>query len=474
MPVFKSISTFLNPIPTFLYDKLNSLIQDDNLASNKDKFVKNASNFSRRSPLSLRVCVHAMFCFDNHQLFTALRNALPASMKEDMPTVSAFTQQRSKLKLEGFKYIFEEMVKAEIKRINRKLLRNRFILVCADGSDFPVPTDTLADPNDPSLSEAERKKAREELKKRRDAQRAVQRRKLHVNALLDIRNHMYLAADMRPKLACNERTALLDILDAYKSSNPDTVPANMIVMCDRGYASYHLFTSLALRGFKFIIRVKAPSSNGILKNSKYQVESDCVLDKTFTMAVNPDENGIYDVAAKEIEGVTRHVKVRVVSKKLKDGTYGYWLTNLWAPIQGRHLSDRFSRKDIISLYAERWEIETSFRYLKYGLGGICFHSRKLEIQKMEVYIAMTLLNCIMAIVSHTRVTNRRKDNKYRYKINITAAVEICMDFLLKGLYTPQTLRRELLKHLVKYEPGRWFPRNVKHDDKTVKFLYRPR
>ena len=302
----------------------------------------------------------------------------------------------------------------------------------------------------------------------------VQRRKLHVNALLDIRNHMYLAADMRPKLTCNERITLLDILDAYQKSNLDTIPANMIVMCDRGYASYHLFTSLVLRGFKFIIRVKAPSSNGILKNSKYQVESDCALDKTFTIAVNPDENGVYDVAKREIEGVTRHIKVRVVSKKLKDGTYGYWLTNLWAPIQGSKLSDRFSRKDIISLYTERWEIETSFRYLKYGLGGLCFHSRKLEIQKMEVYIAMTLLNCIMAIVSHTRVTNRRKTNMHRYKINITAAVDICMDFLLNGLYTAQTLRRELLKHLVKYEPGRWFPRNVRHDDKTVKFLYRPR
>ena len=471
MPVFK-------PISTFLRDKLNSLIQsvDDSSddTSIKDKFVKSKSCFSRHRRLSLRICIYAMFRLDNHQLSSALRDALPASMREEMPTVSAFTQQRCKLKLDGFKYIFEEMIKAEIKHMKRKLLRNRFILVCADGSDFPVPGDTLADPNDPSLSEADREKAQEELKKRKEAQRMVQRRKLHVNALLDIRNHMYLAADMRPKLTCNERITLLDILDAHQKSNLDTIPANMIVMCDRGYASYHLFTSLVLRGFKFIIRVKAPSSNGILKNSKYQVESDCVLDKTFTIAVNPDENGVYDVAKREIEGVTRHIKVRVVSKKLKDGTYGYWLTNLWAPIQGSKRSDRFSRKDIISLYAERWKIETSFRYLKYGLGGLCFHSRKLEIQKMEVYIAMTLLNCIMAIVSHTRVTNRRKTNKYRYKINITAAVDICMDFLLNSLYTPQTLKRELLKHLVKYEPGRWFPRNVRHDDKTVKFLYRPR
>lgn len=466
MPVLKSI-------PAFLSEQLNSLIKSAPMR--RDIFVKNPQDFTRKRRLPLRLCIYAMFRLDNNQLCNALRHALPDCMKENMPTVSAATQQLDKLKLTGFKYIFNEMVKLMKKYIKRKLLRGIYTLACADGSDFPVPEDTLSNIDDDSMSEADREKAKEELKKKhKNTQRMVQRRKLHVNAVLDVLNHLYLAVDMRPKLTCNERIALIDVLESFRESNPDMVPQNMIMMCDRGYESYHLFAWLCLTGFKFIIRVKAPSSKGILKNPKYGIENDCVVDKTITICVKQNEKGQYEKADSEKDGVTQRIKLRVVSKKLKDGTWGYWITNLRAPGTGKKSPEQFSRRDIISLYTKRWIIETSFRYLKYGVGAICFHSRKLERQKMEVYVAMTLLNCIMTIVSHTRVTDRRSTNKYRYKINITAAVEICMDFLLNEIYTPQTLRRELLKNLVKYEPGRYFPRKVNHDDKTVIFFYRPR
>lgn len=114
------------------------------------------------------------------------------------------------------------------------------------------------------------------------------------------------------------------------------------------------------------------------------------------------------------------LSLRVVIKELPSGDFEYLFTNL--------PQEKFSTGQIAYIYRMRWNIETSFRYLKYGIGGLVFHAIALRNQLMELYAAMALYNCIAAIVNHIQIP--RNGKKYKYKVNFNAAVLPCTNYLL--------------------------------------------
>lgn len=86
------------------------------------------------------------------------------------------------------------------------------------------------------------------------------------------------------------------------------------------------------------------------------------------------------------------LRIRIVSSVSPSGDVQYYLTNL--DIQS------FSASEIGCIYRKRWQVETAFRHLKYGVGAIVFHSKFLLYQEMELYAALTLYNCVAAIINH--------------------------------------------------------------------------
>lgn len=143
------------------------------------------------------------------------------------------------------------------------------------------------------------------------------------------------------------------------------------------------------------------------------------------------------------------LSLRVVIKKLPNGDFEYLFTNL--------PQDKFSAGQIAHIYRIRWNIETSFRYLKYGIGGLVFHAKALRNQLMELYASMALYNCIAAIINHIEVP--RNGRKYRYKINFNAAVRPCTDYLLfSDENHAGELEEFLKKRLVPIQPNRKFKR----------------
>lgn len=42
----------------------------------------------------------------------------------------------------------------------------------------------------------------------------------------------------------------------------------------------------------------------------------------------------------------------------------------------------------------RWDIETSFRDMKYSIGAIHFHSKKDEAVQMEIYARLIMFNAV--------------------------------------------------------------------------------
>ena len=77
-------------------------------------------------------------------------------------------------------------------------------------------------------------------------------------------------------------------------------------------------------------------------------------------------------------------------------------------------------------------IETSFRELKYAIGLSCFHSKKMEYIKQEIYARLILYNYCEIITIH--VVIHQKDTKHIYQIttqwqSIYAVISCGMIFL---------------------------------------------
>ena len=83
---------------------------------------------------------------------------------------------------------------------------------------------------------------------------------------------------------------------------------------------------------------------------------------------------------------------RIVRFKVTDELYETVLTNLD--------KDVYPPEKLRELYASRWGIETSFRDLKYTVGMLDFHSKKVMCIHQEIYAHLIMYNFAEMITSH--------------------------------------------------------------------------
>ena len=116
----------------------------------------------------------------------------------------------------------------------------------------------------------------------------------------------------------------------------------------------------------------------------------------------------------------------------------------------------------------RWGIETSFRELKYTIGLLHFHAKKVEHIYQEVFARLIMYNFTELVTSPVII--QKADCKYAYKANFSVAVHICRQFFL-GNVSPPDVEALIRRHVSPIRPGRSRPRKttVKH---TVSFIYR--
>lgn len=398
------------------------------------EFAISPKYFRRIRKWPLRLILIILFNMQHEDLADALLQSLPMNERLKSSDVSAFIQQRSHLKPEALRYIFDHVL-ADICQMGTQKTYHGYFLVAGDGSDISMPTEVI-----PSAVNEK-------------ASRKVQHHMEHLNALYDVKNERYVAFSTLPKLECKERDELLDLADALANQeNLPYKPENTILICDRGYEGCHVFACLVKSGYHFVIRAKGPKSNGILKGLNFEdIPEKSGTDTTVRLKVRRNKDGIYKhTVSKGWNSDTDMIlSLRVVIKELPNGDFEYLFTNL--------PQDKFSAGQIAHIYRIRWNIETSFRYLKYGIGGLVFHAKALRNQLMELYASMALYNCIAAIINHIEVP--RNGRKYRYKINFNAAVRPCTDYLLfSDENHAGELEEFLKKRLVPIQPNRKFKR----------------
>nr|WP_239456246.1 transposase [Faecalitalea cylindroides] len=89
--------------------------------------------------------------------------------------------------------------------------------------------------------------------------------------------------------------------------------------------------------------------------------------------------------------------------------------------------NEFSLEEIKELYHMRWEIEISYREIKYDLDLNTLHSMKRNLIQQEIYSKLLLYNFCRRITKDIKI--QEKNRKYEYQLNYVRAYHIIRKFL---------------------------------------------
>lgn len=372
------------------------------------------------------------------------------SYEEVTPSSSALFQQRAKLKAFALEYLFKTFTEISMPR-NLKTWNN-YKLLAADGSTIILPTD---DSNPDTYM--------------RPKPTAKGFNQIHLNGLYDLCNGIYLDACCQYIHSRDERRALVTMLDNV------TLDSSTIIIADRGYCTYNDIAHVQEAGCHYLMRSKDITSNGIAANLPYPksdefdfwITQDLTRKSTKYVRSKYDNYKLLSVNStfdfldnSDLEAYS--LTYRVSRFKLDDSSYEVVFSNLD--------SEEFPPSVLKCLYNKRWGIETSFRQLKYSVGLVNFHSKKVDYILQEIYARLILYNFCELITWPVVIT---KDlTKHSYKVNFTRTVEVCKYFLSKrSNIKPPNVEVIIRRYTIPIRENRKFPRKVQNQP-AVYFIYR--
>ena len=223
------MSNYINQVS----DSLKNHISE--LANNPCLFLRNPNvDFSRKRKIDFKTFIGIMMNSGGATMSKELLDFF--DFNKNTPSVSAFTQQRSKVLPEAFEYLFKSFTDDNLPTTNNY---HGYRLIACDGSNLTI----AANQKDP-----------ETFWERNQHGSIVN--KLHLNAFYDVLNRIYTDVLVQTAADYNESRACATMIDRSKLEN-------VILVADRGYENYNIFAHAIEKGWKFAIRVKDKNSNGI-------------------------------------------------------------------------------------------------------------------------------------------------------------------------------------------------------------------
>ena len=415
-------------------------------------FAKDPSrNFTRNRKLPLHEVISILLCMEGGSLTGELLRYFGCS--QHTASSSAFIQQRQKINEFAFPSLFDLFVR----KTDKDRLYKGYRLLAADGSDVQIPTNPkYEDSYFPGTNG--------------QAPYSI----LHLDAVYDLLQHTYIDAAVCGRRVWNEKGVLCNMVDR---SNV----AKALIIADRGYESYNLMAHIQEKGWKYLIRIKDIHSSGIAAGLALPThdEFDIWFDFHFTKRQTAEAKRLLNdkqrykllptttpfdylpVRSQKHDPLSLYyLPFRIVRFKISDTAYETVITNLDA--------ENFPPDELKRLYGMRWGIETSFRELKYTVGLLHFHAKKVENITQEIFARLIMYNFSELITSH--VVIQKLNRKYPCKANFSVAVQVCRQFLL-GNISPPDVEATISRNVSVSRTGRSNPRNmvVKH---AVSFLYR--
>ena len=296
----------------------------------------------------------------------------------------------------------------------------------------------------------------------------------HLNCLFDLMNHRYIDNITQTLKKKNEIEAMWTMAERYNGEKA-------IFIADRNYATFNNMEHIKKTGHKFLIRVKdIHSGTSLLKSFRSlpkQGEFDEDVHITFTkrqtneIKAHPEtykiivSNQRFDFL--DSENHFYDADYRVVRIKI-DGSveeYESLITNLDRKI--------FPAEEIKKLYKLRWDIEVSYRHLKYSVELNALHSKRRDFIRQEIWARLVMFNISTIIIDY--VTDHKltkKERRLEYKVNITMAVFFTKHFMtIRKGGDPPDLESLIAKEILPVRDDRHYTRNVRSQG-FVSFGYR--
>ncbi len=456
-----------NPMQTPL-EQLSEIVCET--SHNICNFTRNKSDFTRNRKLNAETVIKTVLNMQGQSLNTELINAFP-DMEKRM-TASAFEQQKAKLSPELFMHLFHEYNNTPYRH---NLFNGKYELFATDGSDFNMPYQSKSKYTCKAPTGRPRK----------DGEPTKPFSQLHGNMLYNITDRTYQDIVIQPKSQADERGAAIEMYGRLYLKHP------YIVMMDRGYDGFNMIehcNRLNGDGY-YVIRTKA--GDGGIKEIAALPDKECDIEMEFKVTTsnryylqNKDAENIHLINApknthkKYLSPNTRYqrwdfkqfekIKCRVVKFQINDTGSG---KQVWEVLITNLNRFEFPIKKMKELYHIRWDIETSFRELKYALGAVQFHSRKDDFVEMELIAHLIMFNVVSRTINAVSVPQSAQ-KKYKYVLSFKDAVTLVRKyFRLHAHEPPDRIYAELLGYTRPVVSGRADKRNMKPKS-AVWFVYR--
>jgi hypothetical protein len=414
------------------------------LLERREEFLNNpASDFTRRKKISFEQTMLFPMIAGADNVATELLNMFG---EEDLPLPSAMIQRRNQIKKEAFQEMFYLFNKSIPKEKNYK----GYQIVACDGSRLNLPYNSQD-----SYSLVDNVEGRKGFNQ------------VHLNALYDILNDLFLDAEIQGMQEMNERDAFCKFLDKHSKSR-----LKRIFIADRGYATFNIYAHAINNNQLFLIRIKENDVYALCRNDKHLVENPR-FDGDFITNIGRIRHGKnckyenyhfirkgyrYDYIEYGEDKVDL-LRLRVVKFPLSTGSFEYIVTNL--------PRESFSIDSIKELYNLRWGEETAFRHLKYAGNMVRIHSIKLDFLIQEIYGKLTLYN-FSTCIANSIAKRESASTNYEYNFNHTQIQKFVRLYII-GLV--KDLEKLANKFLVPVRPGRKFKRIIRRQS-AVPLSYR--
>lgn len=419
----------------------------DNMACNTAQFVKNpGKDFTRDRKLGFVQLIRFLLCMEsgciNHELLKYFY-----FLPDEVPTASAFIQQRAKLLPETFRHILRQFNLS----FPAKGLMGKYSLIAADGCEFNI----ARNPQDPSTFHPTSGRSKRGFNS------------LHTISLYNLLSRRYLDVIIQPGRLKNEFAALCQLIDRYiYSSFP-------IFVADRGFASYNVFAHALEKGCFFVIRAKDVNIKRLLAAGSLPDQIDQWTEVILTRSnarkkrLHPQWEPLYRYICKAVpfDFITDscpeyHMRLRVLRFQIAEGVYENIITNL--------PPEEFSLEQIKHIYYLRWGQETSFRDLKHTIGTTNFHSKSPEYIEYEILCRMTLYNFCTIITMEVPI--KKEGGKWEYQVNLSMAIKICFEFLSDHM-GPGNVNGLISRYILPIRPDRTYARQLRFQV-PASFAYR--
>lgn len=432
---------------TELKSKLLNIVSE--MATTPYLFVRNPNcDFSRNRKMTFETFLMFSLSMGAKSIQKELLDYF--SFDKNIISEAGYCQQKAKVLPEAFEYLFHQFSQS----IDSLDLYHGYRLLACDGTIINVArTPEDSDMFFHSKSDASDKGYSQ----------------LHLNALYDLKNRIYVDASIEKERPNNELRELEKMVDR------STIPGKAIIVSDRGYECYNTFAHIIAKGWKFVIRIKDIDSMGLarkyhLPDNEFDKTIETIITRKQTNKVKaePDKytvipkKGVFDYADLH-HNYYYPISFRIVRFKISEDNYECIATNL-SP-------EEFPTEMIKEIYRLRWGIETSFRELKYSVGLVNLHSKKLNFIKQEIFARLVVYNFCELITSKV-IIEQQKKNQHTYQANFTMAIYICKKFLqCNPSQSPPDIELLIRRNTLPIRPGRKDPRKVKTQS-AVSFIYR--